>query len=240
MNELLTCSHCGETKERECFSLRDKRNYRFRKTCRTCQNEMQRNAYYERKKNTPFVFKHNKLSTGARQKGLDYDLSPEFLKFIWTGKCPISGEEIYISTNAEDRANENSAELDRFVPEKGYVKGNVTWVSRKFNRKKLDSNLQELKMLVSWLETHEPAKEGFSEIVKPKHIPWNKGIKTPGSTEIGEANPTSKMKEEQVVEILSNYTGKRGQIVFYAKRFNVSPSTIRKIVRRQTWKHLEI
>ena len=35
-------------------------------------------------------------------------------------------------------------ELDRIIPEKGYVKGNVAWISGKANRIKSDYTKQEL------------------------------------------------------------------------------------------------
>jgi hypothetical protein len=238
---MLICNTCNETKSEDELVPRPDRKTKYRNICKSCRNENQRKTYYERKKTNPFIFKHQKLRGAAKYNGLDYDLDPEFLKSIWSGVCPISGEEIYISCRLEDRGDDNSAELDRFIPSKGYVKGNVTWISRKFNRKKLDSSLEELKMLVEWLESHKPASEGFSKIEKPKRAPWNKGIKTPGAGfTSGTENPASRLTEEQVRDILRAYTGERGQIVKLSREYSVSPAAIRKIVKRQTWKHIEI
>lgn len=173
---MIVCSTCDEELDESCFSFRPGRG-KYRTVCRKCMNFRQRENYYKRKKVNPFVFKHQKLSNSAKQRDLPYDLTPEFLKGIWTGICPVSGEEIFISLSHEDRKNLSAAELDRFVPELGYVRGNVTWISRRFNMKKQDSTLKELKSLVEWMERHEPVKEAHADIEKAKNTPWNKGLK---------------------------------------------------------------
>jgi len=235
---MLTCNSCKSQKEKEYFVFRSDRPNKYRNICKECYKTRQRERYYERKKVNPFIFKHQKLSSSAKTRKIPYDLTPEFLKGIWTGFCPVSGEEIFISTSNAERTKENAAEIDRFIPELGYVKGNVTWVSRKFNRKKLDSSLEELKQLVSWLETHKPLQEAYAEIEKPGQLAWNKGKKMPNSTPRGESNPSSRLTEEKVYDILEQYTGERGQITQLARQYEVSPATIRKIVKRETWKHL--
>ena len=236
---MIKCNTCGEEKEESCFVLRKERSNKYRNICKVCYRGRQRINYYKRKKENPFISRHQRTLSSAKQRGIAYDLTPEFLKFIWTGICPISGEEIFFAESEEDRISENTAELDRFDPSLGYVKGNVTWISRKYNRKKLDSNLEELEKLVFWMKTHTPVRQGNSIIDKPKHIPWNKGIKTPNSTPIGEENPASILTEKDVRNILKEYTGSRGQMAMLAKTYKVSPATIRKIIKRQSWKHIE-
>lgn len=44
------------------------------------------------------------------------------------------------------------AELDRLVPSKGYVKGNVRWISRRANRIKSDATIDELKKILKYVE----------------------------------------------------------------------------------------
>jgi hypothetical protein len=52
-------------------------------------------------------------------------------KMIWGGETGV----------------ETSPSLDKIIPEKGYVKGNVVWVSRRANRIKSDASLKELEQL---------------------------------------------------------------------------------------------
>ena len=238
---MLNCYVCKQEKDENLFVLRgDDRPNKYRNICKDCHNQRNRKGYYKRKKQNPFIFKHQRLIISTSQRGIHYDLTPEFLKGIWTGFCPISGEEIVLTTGEGEHLNDNSAELDRFIPELGYVKGNVTWISRKFNRKKNDSTLSELKKLVEWLEVHEPVKEAHGEVIKPPQAPWNKGLKTPNSTERGEGNPNSKLNGKKVREILEEYTGKRGQIAYFATKYKVSRAAISKVVKRETWRHIKI
>tara|TARA_A100001515_G_C4551270_1_gene203503 strand:- start:182 stop:901 length:720 start_codon:yes stop_codon:yes gene_type:complete len=237
---MMVCFYCKEEKEISEFSPRSDSPGKYRSVCKCCKNDKQRDNYYKRKAANPFVFRSQKIKFAAQRKGIPYNLTPEFLKGIWTGLCPVSGEEIFIPTEPGLRTDPNAAELDRFVPERGYVKGNVTWISRKYNMKKQNSTLDELRSLVRWMESSTPRQEAHATIEKQKQVPWNKGRRTPGSTKSGEQNQSSVLTEAKVRSILIEYTGARGQLTSLAKKHNVSPASIRKIVKRQTWKHVEI
>ena len=50
-----------------------------------------------------------------------------------------------------DRSDEYAAELDRFNPDLGYVKGNVHWLSRKANRIKNNTSVEILENLLKWM-----------------------------------------------------------------------------------------
>ena len=52
----------------------------------------------------------------------------------------------------------------------------------------------------------------------------------------GELNPTSKLKETDVIEIRS-LKGKLTENQL-AKKYNVASCTIHKVIHRQTWKHV--
>jgi hypothetical protein len=45
-----------------------------------------------------------------------------------------------------------SPSLDRIVPEKGYVEGNIAIISQRANTLKQDASLDDLRNLVTWLE----------------------------------------------------------------------------------------
>lgn len=70
--------------------------------------------------------------------------------------CPVFGIEISITE--KDRSDEFAAELDRFVPALGYVKGNVMFLSRRANRLKNNVTTKELKQLIKWMEDYENSK----------------------------------------------------------------------------------
>lgn len=77
-----------------------------------------------------------------KAKPKDFDLTVEYLKEIWDeqkGKCPFTGFDLELRTYASRRdfrdnpLNIKSASLDRIDNSKGYIQGNVRWVSVMFN-----------------------------------------------------------------------------------------------------------
>jgi hypothetical protein len=47
----------------------------------------------------------------------------------------------------------NQAHLDRINPEKGYVIGNVNWISGRANRIKYNATIYELESILSYMKT---------------------------------------------------------------------------------------
>ena len=97
-----------------------------------------------RKKN-PVTFMLSRAKIRAKTRGLAFDLVtgdiaiPEY--------CPVLGLKLRV---ADGCANDASPELDRIVPSKGYVKGNVIVVSRRANRIKNDATPEELQKIASF------------------------------------------------------------------------------------------
>lgn len=52
----------------------------------------------------------------------------------------------------------------------------------------------------------------------------------------GEKNPGARLTQEQVNEIRNRFTGKRGEISALARIYRVSEATIRKILKRASWR----
>lgn len=75
----------------------------------------------------------------CRQRKKDFDLTLEYLKELWesqNGICPFTGFELEARTydgKSDNPLNIKSASLDRIDNSKGYVKGNVRFVSVMFN-----------------------------------------------------------------------------------------------------------
>jgi hypothetical protein len=89
----------------------------------------------------------NNTRLRAKKKGLPFDLTledvliPEF--------CPVFGIPLIMRAG---KFNDNSPSLDRIIPEKGYVKGNVIIMSYRANRIKCHASLAELKAIVAFME----------------------------------------------------------------------------------------
>lgn len=208
------------------------RQGKYRNICRNCTNESQRNNYRVNKNKDPFTCRMRQLKKKCKEKT---NLTAEFLKGIWDGKCAISGMKIKFYSSDDALRHEDAAELDKFDPQKGYNKGNVSWVSRKYNGKKQNSTINELEILLEWMKSFKPITEAFSKIIKPKRMAWNKGI-TMDLDNSGMKNPMSKLTNESVKAIRKSFTGKRGEITNLGKTYGVSATAINKIIKNKTWK----
>lgn len=76
--------------------------------------------------------------------------------FMLPKRCPVFGTLLVSNLGSglgrgAQSANPNAPALDRIIPSKGYVKGNVAVISQRANVLKRDASLVELKKLVRWL-----------------------------------------------------------------------------------------
>lgn len=117
------------------------------------------NVDKKQNRNNPFARVHYSIRQRAKNNGLPYELTSTFLKEIWTGVCPVFGKPISIGYGRKDKSTnpENIASLDRIDPRKGYVKGNVVWISFKANRIKNDGTLEDHVALTVFMATHHVA-----------------------------------------------------------------------------------
>lgn len=75
----------------------------------------------------------------AKVHGLDFNIEKEDI--IIPDTCPVLGIKLVVGNG---NAHDSSPSLDRIIPEKGYVKGNVIVVSHKANTIKSNATIQEL------------------------------------------------------------------------------------------------
>lgn len=83
----------------------------------------------------------------ANKQGVPFDLEPEDI--VFPDYCPVLGIRLRFTRGG--RTN-NTPSIDRIIPEKGYVKGNIMVISWRANRLKNDATLEELKKLVEYME----------------------------------------------------------------------------------------
>jgi hypothetical protein len=135
------CRSCGETKPIAAFhrSNISKDGYAWR--CIPCFNrdygigspEKRRRLRELRVQNLPRALLRSAKERAARL-GLPFDLRIEDI--VVPERCPALG--IPITSDATTGFAPNSPTLDRIIPERGYVRGNVVVISGRANRLKRD------------------------------------------------------------------------------------------------------
>lgn len=136
--------------DREYYGVNRERVLKNQKKWRKAHPEKQREKnkqYYEdhreeqieymRKylKANPFRYTFLRARKASKKKGLDFDLTEDYLLQLWAecgGMCSMTG--VSMLKTADERYHPYLMSLDRIVPEKGYVKGNVRLVSYWYNR----------------------------------------------------------------------------------------------------------
>jgi hypothetical protein len=78
-------------------------------------------------------------SDRAKAAGFPFDLTPNDINI--PSVCPVFGFELRINLG---RAGYNSPALDRIIPSRGYVRGNVQVISHKANMLKSNATAEEL------------------------------------------------------------------------------------------------
>lgn len=83
----------------------------------------------------------------AKRLGVPFDLTIEDVKI--PPRCPVLGIPLRIG---DGKISQCSPTLDRIVPERGYVKGNVVVVSLKANAMKSNATLEDMRKVLAFYE----------------------------------------------------------------------------------------
>jgi hypothetical protein len=139
MEESRTCTKCGEAKPLKDFGRKKNSKDGINWWCVGCQAK-DRLRY---KAENPFSVYLSKKKSYARTNGIPLDLTAEYLESIWTGVCPVFQTRLTLPRSGECRVK-HMPSLDRIIPSKGYVKGNVEWISQYANTVKNAANASDL------------------------------------------------------------------------------------------------
>lgn len=162
------CTTCGLLKTLEDFAIqkkaKDGRTWKCKECMKVyCKERYEKNkekicsqtkAYYFKNKEKNFFNNiAGKKRAQCRKEGLPFDMDGKYLESIWTGVCPILGLELTKGhLRGKGKIPENQGELDRLVPSKEYVRGNVKWISRRANRIKNDASVEELEKVMAYMK----------------------------------------------------------------------------------------
>lgn len=160
------CSKCGEVKSTDEFIIKRDSKTGFDSKCKACGTKyykqyleqggrVVRDLYYDKWRDKGKYLYYN-AKRRAKAKGLPFNLDREDI--IIPTHCPVLGIPLMVNKNPESKTGDGSPSLDRLIPELGYVKGNVVVMSHKANRMKSNATLDELKLLVKFLEIKHRGK----------------------------------------------------------------------------------
>jgi hypothetical protein len=89
----------------------------------------------------------------ARKENLPFDIDLEYTRELWDeqeGKCALTGKPFVI------KGGWLAPSLDKIDPEKGYIRGNIQWLTQRLNLLKSNMTNEELlticKLIINSLE----------------------------------------------------------------------------------------
>jgi hypothetical protein len=91
----------------------------------------------------------------AKDRDLPFSITEEYLESIWTGVCPVFQVRLNLPSHGGKKISPAKPSLDRLIPDKGYVPGNVIWISFRANQMKSDGTSEELFRVAEWLQQTE-------------------------------------------------------------------------------------
>lgn len=109
-----------------------------RSTCRRCNAAYMRTYLRGRRVQAPELTIWQRAHRRAASRGVMFSITVQSI--IIPATCPVLGIPIVLG----ERRSDNSPSLDRLMPERGYVPGNVRVISDKANRLKGDRTLSQL------------------------------------------------------------------------------------------------
>lgn len=114
----------------------------------------------------------NDAKKRAKKYNLPFDIDVEYLESIMTTHCPVFGTPFNLGRMGEGYDTKASPSLDRVIPEYGYLKGNVVFISNLANLIKQNVTETELYAVADWL--HYKRKEVLNAF-KNKPAPVSAG-----------------------------------------------------------------
>ena len=94
----------------------------------------------------------------ARQKNIPFQIAIEELLQELPENCPVLGIPLSWGER-KGHPTDTSPSLDRFDSKKGYVSGNVFWISQLANRIKNTANIDQINAVAAWMNKIELTKQ---------------------------------------------------------------------------------
>lgn len=149
------CRSCRKTKPVSEFYKHDHHSDGVGSFCKLCHNQKTREGYKLRKStklgHAKTVF--GKRKREAKYKGLPFDIDLEYALSLVTDVCPMLGIQLCWG-ECTGIPRHDSPSIDKIIPEKGYVRGNIAWVSYRANSLKSDGTFEEIQAVLKYLNKY--------------------------------------------------------------------------------------
>jgi len=122
----------------------------YRKKNKDKIKKQQFKDYSARKKRftaDPAKYLHSVAKVRAKKYNIPFDIEVEDIEIPLN--CPIGGNLLVKG----DGYNPDAMSLDKLNPSKGYVKGNVFVISRKWNLKKSDMSIEDMNKIINYIKS---------------------------------------------------------------------------------------
>lgn len=153
MTNSKACTKCGEEKELDLFYNTARYSDGKSCWCKVCQDANRKKNHTARPFNKPLLNARRR----AKDKDVPFNITEEYLESIWTGVCPVFNTALKMPMQGTMKEHfvRDKPSLDRIIPEKGYVVGNVVWISNRANTIKFNANAAEIQAVATWLQQTE-------------------------------------------------------------------------------------
>lgn len=145
------CVDCHKARSRARYAA-DPEKFRASSAAWRMRNpEKFREGVRNRKHRDPSRYLYTLARNRAAKKGIPFDLQPEDVRVPTL--CPVLGITLRVGNPGKcGFPLPDSPTLDRIIPEKGYVRGNVVVMSWRANSLKKDGTLDEITRLARWMK----------------------------------------------------------------------------------------
>lgn len=110
----------------------------------------------------------------AKKNNIPFDLDFDYLLSIAGDECPVFKTPFVWESSGLGlgKTHEGTPQLDRVIPELGYIKGNVAFLSGRANRMKNDGTMQDHYDIADWIwnQIHAKKKSTTSVPTEPSQF----------------------------------------------------------------------
>tara|TARA_E500000318_G_scaffold15149_1_gene15508 strand:- start:2360 stop:2809 length:450 start_codon:yes stop_codon:yes gene_type:complete len=139
------CKSCGTKKKNEEFYSHPATKDNLQIYCKECTIS----KYKTWTSNNPERYLVNSARGSAKKRDIYFDLKPSDI--VIPDVCPVLGIPIGKRSTGKQGHKDDSATIDRFDNNKGYVKGNVFVISWKANKIKANGTYEEIMKVAEWM-----------------------------------------------------------------------------------------